>query len=309
MKIVAWYLRGLDFESAPSSLSLLSIQAQRLEIHRSSLVAAGKWEHLLKGDTAELPKGWTHLEQLARTRRGIATGANAFFLISSKSAQDAGIREEMLLPCVGRASDVEHLVFSNKDFQCLDEKQGKTRLINFHGELTSKEREYVKMGERSGLTNRYLLANRSPWYSMEQREIAPIWATVFGRGDLKFVYNEAGSRSLTNFHCIYPIIENPIFSRAITFCLNSPSIRRHSKLHMRAYGGGLSKFEPNDLKSIPLPDLRNVSSTTLGRLSEGLLKADSCARSGKNYYETIEAEKLIESASIEAHNAGQTELI
>jgi adenine-specific DNA-methyltransferase len=98
---------------------------------------------------------------------------------------------------------------------------------------------------------------------MEQRKIAPIWSAVFGRGDLKFVFNEAGVRNLTNFHCIYPKSNDTVHQRALTLCLNSDTSRASSKLHGRVYGGGLNKFEPNDLKAIQVPDLRQVPRDTL----------------------------------------------
>jgi len=110
---------------------------------------------------------------------------------------------------------------------------------------------------------------------MEQRKVAPIWSAVFGRGDLKFVFNEAGVRSLTNFHCIYPKSVDDVMQRALTLCLNTATSRESSKLHGRVYGGGLNKFEPNDLKAIQVPDVRLVPRETLVEMGELLVRLNT----------------------------------
>lgn len=264
----AWYLHGISFEEAPSTLAELRRQATLTEVSHDELLATHKWEHLLQGKRCELPKGWTYLGDIAETRRGIATGANAFFLLPRDKVKELSIRQQMTLPCIGRAFDVEHFDFTAKDFEALAERGAPTVLLNLQGELTEAERDYVRVGERQNLTKRHLLANRKPWYSMEQREVAPVWAAVFGRGDLKFVLNTAGVRSLTNFHCVFPISYDPVFIRALVFCLNMPEVRTKARMHTRIYGGGLVKFEPRDVKSLPVPDLRFVGDRTLKMLAD-----------------------------------------
>jgi hypothetical protein len=39
-------------------------------------------------------------------------------------------------------------------------------------------------------------------------------------------------------------------------------------MHGRVYGGGLNKFEPHDLKSIQVPDLRHVPDEVLVQMSD-----------------------------------------
>jgi hypothetical protein len=301
--VQAWYLEGMDYKEAPTSLAALRTQAQHTVASCAELMSIEKWEHLLQGKRGELPDGWVFLEELVATMRGIATGANGFFLISKSEAARVGIRSSQVWPCVGRANDVRHIVFTGRDFDELTATGGKTELLNLHDPLTEAERAYVARGEEDGLLARYLLKMRFPWYSMEQRNVAPIWAAVFGRGDLKFVFNEAGVRSLTNFHCVYPHNRDPQFMRALVFCLNSSVVRAHSKLHTRIYGGGLSKFEPKDVKAIPVPDLRRVSSDRLAELGRGLDAMDRASRLG-NPAETSRWDELVEAVGREAAKSG-----
>lgn len=258
-KIIGWYLEKIDFSEAPASLKELRESARCTPLDRLDLAGVAKWEPLLQGRKHDQPEGWVRLDELASFRRGIATGANGFFLLSREQLLGLGIELERALPCVGRAADVEGLIFTEANFIEAERRGAKLRLLNLSDPLSPRENEYVQEGEREGLLKRYLLANRRPWYSMEQRPVAPIWAAVFGRGDLKFVYNEAGVRSLTNFHCIYPKLSNELAIRALTLCLNAPIVRQASRTQGRVYGGGLNKFEPNDLKSIFVPDVSRAS--------------------------------------------------
>jgi hypothetical protein len=281
--IESWFLDRIDFSEVPISLSELHARFNMREINASSLISAPKWEPLLRGHTQTQRDGWVPLSDLASTSRGIATGANDFFLISPSKARQKSIRTSMLLPCVGRARDVQGRVFNESDYKELHRSDAKCLLLNLTSTPDPNERAYIAEGEAHNLQDRYLLANRRPWYSMEQRAPAAIWAAVFGRGDLGFVYNQAGARSLTNFHCVYPCQPGDAFARALTVVLNSEVVRLGAKGHVRGYGGGLMKFEPNDLKSIQVPDLRCARPQTLALLS-GLL--DDLDRAERNHLNT-----------------------
>ena len=269
-EVTGWFLKGINFDEAPASLEELRATSRRVTLPRDTLMKAAKWEPLLQGRRQDEAPGWVSLQTLASFRRGIATGANGFFLLSKDRLVDLNIDVRRTLPCVGRANDVRGLIFRQSEFENTANAGGKLFLLNLFDPLTEDERRYVEVGEAQSLTSRFLLANRRPWYCMEQRPVAPVWAAVFGRGDLKFVFNEAGVRSLTNFHCIYPLSSDVITQRALTMCLNASRVREGSKIHGRVYGGGLNKFEPNDLKGIQVPDLRAVPPELLAEMSTHL---------------------------------------
>jgi hypothetical protein len=233
----------------PASMEELEAGAHRIDLPRAALAKEAKWEPLLRGQRREDRPGFVPLSQLARFRRGIATGANEFFLLSADRLAELGIDPARCLPCVGRATMVRGLIWRGN---------GDGFLLNLSDPLTPAEAAYVAQGAAQGLPSRYILAHRSPWYGMEQRPVAPIWGAVFARGDLRFIHNVAGWSSLTCFHGIYPFSDDPLLHQALVLCLNSPSVRAASRLHGRVYGGGLNKFEPNDLKGLSVPDLSRV---------------------------------------------------
>jgi adenine-specific DNA-methyltransferase len=243
------------------------------------LLQEKKWNHLLSHGYCQSARGFVPLALLADTRRGIATGCNSFFHISASTVHTSHLRQENLIPCVGRAADVEGLIFTQGDFERLVARDCRSYLLNLHSELDEHEALYIRKGEADGLHERYLCAAHNPvWYSMEKRPPSSIWAAVFGRQGLRFIHNSAGIANLTTFHCIYPKFDTPGFSAALTACLNSNVVQDLGRRQQRVYGGGLLKFEPGDLLDIEVPDLRNLDQATLRLLADCLGELDQAVR-------------------------------
>jgi adenine-specific DNA-methyltransferase len=237
-----------------------------------------KWDQLLRGYRQDRHPGFCSLSAIADTRRGIATGANEFFLLTHETARHARIRAASLLPCVGKARDVIGLRFTEDDFNSLISKGRPCKLVDLNGHLTQAERAFVARGERAGYHERYLLAARTPWYSMEQRKPAPIWSAVFGRRGLRFVWNKAGVHNLTAFHGIYPNGLSKTQIKALVAALNSPLVQNLARQQQRVYGGGLRKYEPRDLLAIEVPELWKCTWTAVARLADLLDQMDAAQR-------------------------------
>jgi adenine-specific DNA-methyltransferase len=113
---------------------------------------------------------------------------------------------------------------------------------------------------------------------MEQRKPAPIWAAVFGRRGLRFVWNKAGIHNLTAFHGIYPNGLSEIEIKALVAALNSPLVQNLAMRQQRVYGGGLRKYEPKDLLAIEVPALWKCDQPPVSRLAELLDELDVAQR-------------------------------
>lgn len=279
-KIAVSYLPCLD------NLNITRIKAASLikYIDADKLRYASKWDYLVKnGDVAEFP-GFVPLSNLAYTKRGIATGANNYFHLSLAEIQRLQIKLSHTISCVGKAQDVKDFVFTNQDYNKLVEENKRTHLLVFDSSISDEERGYITQGEAFGLPSRFLLSKRKPWYFMEKRAPAPIWACVFSRENLKFIYNEAMVSNLTTFHGIYPYDTNPEFVRALTVTLNSNLVQEQARSHVRVYGGGLFKFEPKDILNIKVPNLVGASKGTIKRLSDYL-----CSMGNLSYRDDIDA--------------------
>ncbi len=243
------------------------------------LLEEKKWNYLLAhGSKGALP-GFVKLGELAKTRRGIATGSNSFFHITPSTAERFAIRQKNLTPCVGRALDVSGVIFRKTDFARLITGDRRTYLVDMQSEPDEAERKYLAQGESDGLDERYLCAARKgKWYRMEQPPPPTIWVTVFGRKGLRFIHNPERVANLTTFHCIYPVVDSPVFAAALTACLNSRTVQDLARRQQRVYGGGLLKVEPRDLLDMEIPDLRKVSPETLQELASTLDQLDLVLR-------------------------------
>ncbi len=237
-----------------------------------AMSAEAKWDAILRYGPPQPRPGFVPLSELATSRRGIATGANSFFHLTPVEAREHGIRPGNLLPCIGKAEDARGAIFSQADFDRLLARNRRCLLFDLRRTPNAREQAYLDEGVRRGLPERFLLAARKPWYTMERREPAPIWAAVFSRGTLRFVLNSAGVANLSTFHCLYPRNAGAHFAAALAACLNSAEVQSSALQQSRVYGGGLRKVEPRDLLAIQVPDLRLASNETIKRLAAQALK-------------------------------------
>ena len=191
----------------------------------------------------------------AKVSRGIATGANDYFIFNQSKADAYSIPPECLLPCICRSADVTDSFFTQKKFLKLKEQDKKIYIFNGASASECEEvRRYLQKGEEEEIDKRYLTSCRTPWYAMENRKPAPIWVGVFNRVGLKFIRNEAGIYNLTTFHCVYP--NRAVDIRILFVYLLTDLAKEIFTENARQYGNGLVKFEPNDLNKGKAVDLR-----------------------------------------------------
>src|SRR5436309_11301436 len=116
-------------------------------------------------------------------------------------------------------------------------------------------------------TSEYLCQHRSLWYVQENRPPAPVVCTYIGRGDAKsgrpfrFILNHSRATVANVYLAMYP---TPILARAMA---RDPGLIRRVWQALnaitpdqllgegRVYGGGLHKLEPNELASVPVPQI------------------------------------------------------
>lgn len=284
----------LKIENSPS---MGTVSVERLpgfavakhDVSVIDLLKARKWELIVNQGDDDVPEGFVPLRTLATTRRGIATGANEFFCISTESAVRMGIQSGHCVPCLTKASDVGFYVFSKKDLLALNRRGRRNVLLTFSSNLNAAERAYIEQGVKAGFDQRYLNAKRKPWYSMETLTRAPILVAVFGRQGLRSVLNSSNAYNLTAFHGIFPNKKDAGFAEALVACLNSRTVQRLARRVFRVYGGGLLKVEPRDLLDLPVPDIEGVSGGTQKKLSILLHELDKAKRDAINC-EALEGE-------------------
>ncbi|MDR0251170.1 MAG: N-6 DNA methylase [Burkholderiales bacterium] len=219
-----------------------------------------KWKNYYQLQSKNKFNNLVPFSTYAKVVRGIATGANDYFIFSLSKAKKYDINECYLLPCICRSADVQGSFFTESDLEDLKNRDKDVFLINALNVNNKSVIDYLRKGEDEQIHKKHLTASRNPWYSLEKRPPAPIWVSVFNRTGLRFVRNETKALNLTTFHCIYP--RSNLFSGVsvdLLFAyLLTDTARQIFEGNSREYGNGLQKFEPNDLNEGMMLDLSRV---------------------------------------------------
>jgi len=193
----------------------------------------------------------------AKVMRGIATGANSFFLLTLKQAEELNIPREFLKPAIGRTRDVEGTYIDKKTLKGLNDKGRPTLLFSPDGRalegFPEEVRNYLLYGEVLGLNKKPLIRTRNPWYKMEKRKIPPFLFAYLGRRNTRFIRNYAKVLPLTGFLCVYPRSQNKDFIEKLWQILKHSEIINNLQLVGKSYGGGAIKVEPRALEKLPIP--------------------------------------------------------
>jgi hypothetical protein len=197
-----------------------------------------------------------HLNNFANVMRGIATGSNEFFFLTSHQVQELEIPQEFLKRAVGRTRDINENVLTAHHIDQLDKKNRPTFLFSINGydSFPKSVSNYLKVGEELGLPDRALIQQRKPWFKMEKRRVPPLLFAYLGRRNTRFIKNEAEVLPLTGFLCVYPIHDDEEYIENLWQALNHPDTLDNLKLVGKSYGSGAIKVEPSNLNKLPIPE-------------------------------------------------------
>jgi len=238
----------------------------------------------------------TTLSDLFSVKRGIATGSNEFFILPRRIAQERGLPAEFLKPILPSPRLIrDPVIEADEDgYPLLDDQRV---LIDCSVPEAQVQRryprlwEYLQEGEARGVRERYLVRQREPWYSQEQRPPAPFLCTYMGRGanggkPFRFFWNRSPATAPNVYLMLYPrgefrklLEEHPAMEEGVFQFLLGVDLRDLVK-HGRVYGGGLHKLEPKELGRIPAQRLLDsigfhARQAVQGQLSLGELVHES----------------------------------
>lgn len=238
----------------------------------ATLATETKWTRFpLAEERPELAHSETRVPKLSDffiVRRGIATGNNKFFILSEQNINLHGLPIECFRPILPSPRHLSlEVVPTNPDgtpdidnrLFLLDCSLPEEEIATRYPKLAT----YLESGKRQNVSETYLCRHRKPWYSQEQRPVAPFICTYIGRGDAKngkpfrFILNHSVAIVSNVYLLLYPkspiaqlIADKPTFKIAVWRALSelSPTSMLQEG---RVYGGGLHKMEPSELGNVP----------------------------------------------------------
>lgn len=236
--------------SSPNSLTLNG----RI-VPYSQLKAKQKWHVYYQSRKLTLQNSDSHLtsdsalttfDQFIKVKRGLATGANEFFLFNRSKVAATKIPEQYFVKVIPRSNFIQRPIFTLQDFEQLEKQDAMVYLLNAPAQPDEPNlKKYLAYGESLEIHKRYLTRHRCPWYALERRQVAPILVSVFNRGSMQVVRNEAQIFNLTTFHSVFILQKDKtelIFAYLLTDLAKEIILQNR-----REYGGGLEKLEPLDI--------------------------------------------------------------
>lgn len=241
------------------------------------------------------------LQDFAKTKRGLATGANNFFVLTHEDVRKLGIESCFLVPLLAKAHYAPYLDFLTEDWFRL--REGRKKVWLFACSLPKEQLAgtnalcYIEQGERLGYNHRYLASHRQPWYRLENRPPSKIFLTYMSNGNPRFIYNEANVVALNVFHCVYPDKDkgmNVERTKALLSYLSSSPFRSALPYLGRIYSGGLLKIEPGEAQRLPVVNIDEFSKSALADLARLFDRLRKEYRKNR-IWDTTEIDQAIES--------------
>lgn len=219
-----------------------------------------KWSHLFLSarerrllDEWRPNLSWRALAEYGRVEVGIVTGDNNYFVLRPQDAER--FSERHLVPIVTSARDLRGIRFGADDFQQMVAESRPSYLLHLQAPrpmLGASERDYIEMGERHKVAQRYKCRIREPWYA-----VPSVWEPdailLRQAGDMPRLVHLAKKCTATDtMHRV--TWEQPSLGRrhAVSF-LNTWTLLT-AELTGRSYGGGVLELMPGEANRLPLPD-------------------------------------------------------
>ena len=152
---------------------------------------------------------------LFQIKRGVATGANNFFILTPEQIDRFNIPSELLTPIL---PSPRYLI----DAEIFADDRGNPQIDRRLFLLTCKQQpeelsinypdvwNYLKQGVDAGISARYLCSHRSLWYVQENREPAIFLCPYMGRNQSKdskpfrFILNHSKAIAPNVYLMMYP---------------------------------------------------------------------------------------------------------
>lgn len=207
------------------------------------------WSVLLRNEVNVQQEGFVQLGDLFNVRRGQVTGKNSVWVTNDNRF---GLPEEFLVPAITDAADI--ILAPGSRIESLASLR---RVIDLPPSLEDLEEDklravqnFLDWARSEDADKGYIATHRKPWWRVNMRDVPQIVVTYMGRRPPVFALNSAGASLINVAHGLYPKVNlSEQTLNALIDWLNS----NISKESGRVYAGGLTKFEPSEIKRLQVP--------------------------------------------------------
>ncbi len=239
------------------------------EVSVATLAEARKWSRCSDERAGATDPAAPTLGDLFAIRRGVATGANGFFIMTRTEARDRGIPADLARPILPSPryvrsgvieADGDGFPLLDRVLVLLDCRLPEIELARSAPGLA----RYLAEGRTRGVAATYLTTRRTPWYKQERRDPAPFLCSYMGRAGparaapLRFFWNRSAAIAPNVYLMLYPrdALRDRLQARPELHAAVFDRLRAIEGAALlaegRVYGGGLHKVEPRELAGFPL---------------------------------------------------------
>jgi len=232
-----------------------------------------KWTRFPKHPVRTPNNSELRFRDLFEIKRGIATGANDFFIVDAEQIRQHELPDAFLTPILPSPRYLE----SN---EVMADGTGnpllKRPLWLINCDLPEDEVaehypalwRYFQIGAAQGIKDGYLCRHRTIWYTQDKRMPSPFLCTYMGRpanghavNPFRFILNHSQAVAPNVYLNIYPkqrlaqvLTDKPELKHTIWQSLQSITVDQLIG-EGRVYGGGLYKLEPKELGNLPVGEI------------------------------------------------------
>ncbi|MEZ4666599.1 MAG: Eco57I restriction-modification methylase domain-containing protein [Anaerolineae bacterium] len=274
--VIVWFHKQKPLPDHEVRFSLGgSIDTPRLHQHVSldTLRQEQKWTRFPNRPVRTASSTELRFRDLFEIKRGIATGANDFFIVDAEQIHQHELPAAFLTPVLPSPRYLESdEVLADPNGNALVKRPLWLLNCDLPEDVVAKNHptlwHYLQIGAAQGIKDGYLCRHRTVWYAQDKRRPSPFLCTYMGRpsnghtaNPFRFILNHSQAVAPNVYLNIYP---NQILAQALA---NRPELK-HTIWHSlqsipveklvdegRVYGGGLYKIEPKELGNLPVGEI------------------------------------------------------
>jgi adenine-specific DNA-methyltransferase len=223
------------------------------------------------------------ISDLFKITRGIATGANRFFIVTPERVAELKLPKKFLIPILPSARYLpsDEVIADQHGDPVIERKQYLLSCKLPEAEVKAKYPSlwgYLEGGKQQGIHEKYLSAHRSPWYSQEARQPPLFLCTYINRKSktngetFRFILNHSKAIAANVYLLLYPkkpladlLNAKPELIQSVWQALKAIKPEALTG-EGRVYGGELYKMEPKELGNVSAESIGSVlPSISVGR--------------------------------------------
>jgi adenine-specific DNA-methyltransferase len=230
-------------------------------------------------DVATLP-GVSRFSDIAKVDVGIVTGANKFFLVDNQTVSEQGLAA-YAHPMFGRSGHCPGIIYDRRQHDMNAAHGYPTQflwLTEPEARNDKNAREYIALGEKQGLHQRFKCRVRSPWYTVPSVRTAPIGMLKRAHETPRLILNELGAYTTDTAYRITPF---KVDETELVVSFLNPLTALSAELEGRHYGGGVLELVPSEIEKLVVPIspssravLRDLDTAVRTKPAEAILRSN-----------------------------------